>query len=283
MEQKNKYTNNKNNENHEYEFIYETNKNIDIINIVDKINNNIIKFYSSKKILLKTKSKSIKKIFSLIEFKDNLSDIYTEYIILNIINYNNHLKGINNDRNDVLDIKYEKILEKTILFYINIEKTKNENIEDINDRIKIQRKSLLKIFSYLNETIITMSDFILIIIVLIKEEVENNISNNKINNNFTIDLKIPTKNKEQNIYKFDILFNNILNYIDDIEKESSFSGDIIKMKIPKKKIDEKLIKNDLNLFEVEGILTDRDLETEKNNIINNDESRNICNKICIIF
>ena len=283
MEQKNKYTNNKNNENHEYEFIYETNKNIDIINIVDKINNNIIKFYSSKKILLKIKSKSIKKIFSLIEFKDNLSDIYTEYIILNIINYNNHLKGINNDRNDVLDIKYEKILEKTILFYINIEKTKNENIEDINDRIKIQRKSLLKIFSYLNETIITMSDFILIIIVLIKEEVENNISNNKINNNFTIDLKIPTKNKEQNIYKFDILFNNILNYIDDIEKESSFSGDIIKMKIPKKKIDEKLIKNDLNLFEVEGILTDRDLETEKNNIINNDESRNICNKICIIF
>ena len=283
MEQKNKYTNNKNNENHEYEFIYETNKNIDIINIVDKINNNIIKFYSSKKILLKIKSKSIKKIFSLIEFKDNLSDIYTEYIILNIINYNNHLKGINNDRNDVLDIKYEKILEKTILFYINIEKTKNENIEDINDRIKIQRKSLLKIFSYLNETIITMSDFILIIIVLIKEEIENNISNYKINNNFTIDLKIPTKNKEQNIYKFDILFNNILNYIDDIEKESSFSGDIIKMKIPKKKIDEKLIKNDLNLFEVEGILTDRDLETEKNNIINNDESRNICNKICIIF
>ena len=283
MEQKNKYTNNKNNENHEYEFIYETNKNIDIINIVDKINNNIIKFYSSKKILLKTKSKSIKKIFSLIEFKDNLSDIYTEYIILNIINYNNHLKGINNDRNDVLDIKYEKILEKTILFYINIEKTKNENIEDINDRIKIQRKSLLKIFSYLNETIITMSDFILIIIVLIKEEIENNISNYKINNNFTIDLKIPTKNKEQNIYKFDILFNNILNYIDDIEKESSFSGDIIKMKIPKKKIDEKLIKNDLNLFEVEGILMDRDLETEKNNIINNDESRNICNKICIIF
>ena len=283
MEQNNIYTYNKNNENHEYDFINECDKNLDIINIVDVINNNIIKFSQSKK-RLKIKSKSIKKIFSLIELKDDLSDIFTDYIILNIITYIRHPKEINNEKNNELDIKYEIILEKTNLFYINIEKTKNENIEDINDRIKIHRKSLLKIFSFLNETIITKSDFILIVIVLIKEEIENNISNYKINNYFMIDLKIPIKNKEQNIYKFDILFNNVLNSIDDYEKESSFSDDIIKMTIPKKKIDEELIKNNLNLYEKEeGILTDRDLKTEKNNIIYNDENRNICNKICILF
>ena len=97
-----------------------------------------------------------------------------------------------------------------------------------------------------------MSDYIILINILIKEEdeINNNNSNSyqqstifnekQINLNgiklFKNELKIPNKNKEQSIYKYDILFTNVLNCIDDYEKDSSFSDDMINITTPKKTI-----------------------------------------------
>ena len=41
-----------------------------------------------------------------------------------------------------------------------------------------------------------------------------------LNNN----INIPVKNRSQNIYSFDMLFYKVLDYIDDYDKESSFSN-----------------------------------------------------------
>ena len=58
---------------------------------------------------------------------------------------------------------------------------------------------------------------------------------------FNCYIKTPLSNESQNIYTIDNLFNKVLDYIDDYEKESSFSDDINNLIIPSKNIDEDLI------------------------------------------
>ena len=308
MEQNKIYSYNKNNERikaiYRNELFLEKDNDFDLINLVDKINNINIKFFHSKK-RLKIKSNSIRKILSLIDNENNLSDIYLDYIILNIKYHNKKNKNLENYDDNELDIKYYKILDKTKIFHINFEIIKKVKIEDINNKIQIHRKSLNKIFNYLGETIVSMSDYIILINILIKEEdeINNNNSNSyqqstifnekQINLNgiklFKNELKIPNKNKEQSIYKYDILFTNVLNCIDDYEKDSSFSDDMINIATSKKTIDVKILKNDLNLLEDEGIITDENIKTNNNNknhkLIDQDKykNRNICNNICILF
>ena len=260
MEQNKIYSCNKNNERikviYRNELFQEKDNDFDLISLVDKINNINIKFFHSKK-RLKIKSNSIKKILSLIDNENNLSDIYLDYIILNIKYHNKKNKKLKNYDDNELDIKYYKILDKTKIFHINFEIIKKVKIEDINNKIQIHRKSLNKIFNYLGETIVSMSDYIILINILIKEEdeINNNNSNSyqqstifnekQINLNgiklFKNELKIPNKNKEQSIYKYDILFTNVLNCIDDYEKDSSFSDDMINITTPKKTINVEII------------------------------------------
>ena len=291
MEQNKIYSYNKNNERikviYRNELFQEKDNDFDLISLVDKINNINIKFFHSKK-RLKIKSNSIKKILSLIDNENNLSDIYLDYIILNIKYHNKKNKNLENYDDNELDIKYYKILDKTKIFHINFEIIKKVKIEDINNKIQIHRKSLNKIFNYLGETIVSMSDYIILINILIKEEdeINNNNSNSyqqstifnekQINLNgiklFKNELKIPNKNKEQSIYKYDILFTNVLNCIDDYEKDSSFSDDMINIATPKKTIDVEILKNDLNLLEDEGIITDENIKTNNNNKISNNKN-----------
>ena len=143
-----------------------------IINVVDKINNNIILFSLSGN-RLKIKSKSLKKIMSFMDSKENLSDIYIDYIVLNIVKSYKKIKENKEDNNYELELKYQNILSKTIFFNINIERNKYSTLIKFFNKIKIHRSSLLKIFKYLNSSIIKMSDYIFILILLIQDDDNN--------------------------------------------------------------------------------------------------------------
>jgi len=269
-------------------------KNTDIINVVGKINNCFIQIFHTKK-RLKLKSFSLKKILSLIEFENNLSDIYSDFITFYIINYNKNKRNQElTDDNNELDEKYIKILDRTNIFHINLEKAENKmNEKDFDNKITIHRKSLMKIFSYIKESIISMSDYIFIIIISFKEEeedeekIKSNIEKNNVIKQFNTNIEIPVKNQDYCIYKYDILFTNILNRIDDLENESSFSDDIINIAFPKKNIDTEIIKNNSPFIGEEGILTDVDFKEKDNNDklknININSKNNFCNEICFVF
>ena len=304
-----------------------------IIDIIESSNKNIVVFKSQNN-YLKINNKSIKKIFSLISEKEKLSDMYLDHITINIfdfnLNNNNELedkkeknKNMQNDDidNDIeLDIKYQTLLEKTSIFHINLENNliKN-NIEpnkiksNENSKTTIDKKSLKKIFSYLNKSLIDMSDYINLIILYLQEENQNDFAKLLIQQkilgkysgeprnvifdgkkDYNCNIDIPLKNESQNIYTFDNLFNKVLDYIDDYDKESSFSDNINNLIIPRKNIDDDLIQTTKVYFVEEGVLTDINSNKKiikKKEINNNNENNynpNICNNefcngICKIF
>ena len=193
------------------------------------------------------------------------------------------------------------------------------------DNIVVNRKSLTKIFNYLNSTLIENSDYINLIILYLKNEsdlakltIEQKILkkyksekkkeffNGK--KEYYSNLKIPLRNESQNIYEIDNLFNKILDYIDDYDRESSFSDNINNLIIPRKAIDEDLIKVVNVSFIEEGILNENENDKNKNldnkenneikkktkikhyvesseNGMNNQNicNRNLCNGMCAIF
>ena len=319
----------------------EKEKNFDIINMVKNNNKNII-YIKNINSFLKINPKSINKILSLIKDKnhDNLSDIYIDHITINIISHNKEPeKNINaneniNKENDnlVLEDKYITILNKTNKFYINFNFDKdNINPQQNFINIPINKKSLTKIFNYLKGTLIDNSDYINLIILYLKNEsdlakltIEQKIlkkyKSEKIKEYFygkkdyNSNLKIPLKIESQNIYEIDNLFNKILDYIDDYDRESSFSDNINNLIIPRKTLDEDLIKVVNVSFIEEGILNENDENKELDNNdkdnVNNDNkeikknkknklnrepthntdlsnenicNKNLCNGVCNIF
>ena len=126
---------------------------------------------------------------------------------------------------------------------------------------------------------------------------------------YNSNLKIPIQNKFQNIYEYDILFNNVLDYLDDIDKESSFSDDINNLIIPRESLSEDMIKVvNTNFMEEKGILAEgkdfwnntENYSEKKNKKKKGHHNRNIssanqnnehdcsknvckCNCICLIF
>ena len=299
-----------------------------IINIIEKSNNNNITFISSNT-SSKINIKSIKKIFSLITEKEKLSDMYLDHITINILDFNSNenkenqnleLNSNNADDEPIeLDIKYKTILDKATIFHINLEKNVENNKEEsdiakLNTNIKrtISRRSLTKIFSYLKQSIISMSDYINLIILYLNNENQNDLAKLVIEQkilgkysksiqkihfdgkkNFNCFMDIPLKNMSQNIYTMDMLFNKVLDYIDDYDKESSFSDNINNLIIPRKKIDDDLIQTAKVCFIEEGILTDSNTNnntntnTKKGEIIHS-SNQNICgnstcNEVCYIF
>ena len=281
---------------------------IDIIDIIEKNNKNIIKIKKTN-CILKINSNSIKKIFSLIVDKDNeiLSDMYIDNIIINIYK--------DNDKNQ-LESKYITLLEETEVFQINFD-------GNINNKCEINRKSLIKIVNYLNKSIIDMSDYINLVILYLsnqnraeiakmtieqkilekykkenKTKIEHEIKGIK---QLNCKLKIPRRIQYHNIYEMDMLFNKVLDYIDDFDKESSFSDDINNLIIPRKHLNEDLIKV-VNVSFIDGILPTESDENENGNnkknkvnhkrqlsnaSYNNEKAeacnRQICNGICFIF
>ena len=305
---------------------------IDIIDIIEKNKRNIIRLKSINN-CIKIDSKSIEKIFSIIADKNNqnISDIYIDHITINILAQNKLPDiNINNDENIgnnsfELDKIFIDILNRADIFYINfgknnIEKEKNENLLNTeNNKNIINEKSLKKIFKYLSKSIIDMSDYINLVILYLNENnnakfsLEQKILEKYKNENihfigkkeYNSDIKVPKKNKCQNIYEFDILFNNVLDYIDDYDKESSFSDNINNLIIPRKSIDEDLIKVVNVSFIEEGILTNDD-ELENDGLNNENKkkrkkikhsrepsnsslkdeghcNKNLCKGLCFIF
>ena len=304
----------------------------DIIDIIESINKNIVIFKTPNN-YLKINIKSIKKIFSLISEKDNLSDMYLDHITINIFDFNSNNKNnkldnkkeinTNSQNDDIdnseLDIKYQTLLEKTSIFHINLENNliKNGNepdkiISNENNKITIDKKSLKKIFSYLNKSLIDMSDYINLIILYLQDENQNDfvkllieqkilgkysgepkniVFNGK--KDFNCNINIPLKNRIQNIDNIDNLFNKVLDYIDDYDKESSFSDNINNLIIPRKNIDDDLIQTAKVCFVEEGVLTDINSNKKviKKKEINNDNDNNnqnicnneFCNGICNVF
>ena len=294
--------------------------NIDIIDIVNKNINNMIYFKRTNTFNI-ISPKSINKIFSLILNKDQecLSDIYIDHITINILSSNNQFENNNlneniifdDNNNSELDNKYINILNNTTTFYINF---------NFNNNIEIKKKSLLKIFNHLNKSIISNSDYINLVILYLKNENKNDLvkltiekkilkkykGENKIQKfngikQFNSSLKIPPKNKIHNIYEIDNFFNKILDHIDNYDNESSFSDKINNndLAVPRKTIDEDLIKVVNVSFMEEGILTEGDNNENVNkndtkikhgrqssNIsVNNGDicSKRICNGICYII
>ena len=305
--------------------IDEKENNNNIIDIIEKSNKINISFKSLND-SLKIDRKSIKKIFSYITEKEKLSDMYIDHITINLFDFNQNnnnnqnLELISNDANCELvelDIKYKTILDKATIFHINLEKNyKNNNEEsekiklNANKKRTISRKSLIKIFNFLNESIISMCDYINIVILYLNDEIENDFAKwvieekilgkyNKKPQKIDFDGKksyncimdIPLKNNSQNIYTLDMLFSKVLDSIDDYDKESSFSDNINNLIIPRKNINEDLIQKPKVCFIEEGILTDinskDNINLQKEEIIlttNPDICGNaICNDVCYIF
>lgn len=298
--------------------IDEKDNNKDIIDIIESSKNNIISFKSTNSSPINIKS--IKKIFSLLCEKEKLPDMYLDYITINVFDYNpndnNDIEeikknlSINSQKENIeLDIKYKTILEKATLFHINLENNTN-NKSKINNKIKLMRNSLKKIFNFLNNSIIDMSDYINLIILYLEDNSQNDFAKllieQKILGKYSGELKkiifdgkkeyncninIPLKNESQTIYTLDNLFNKVLDFIDDYDKESSFSDNINNLIIPRKNIDEDLIQTAKVYFVEEGILTDMDSskikkkkkENNQNNL--NQKACNIefCQEMCKIF
>ena len=290
----------------------------ELIDAIEKNNKNIISFKSTND-TLKISSKSIKKIFSLMTNDlEKLSDIYLDHVTINIFDFvpNQNTAQSNNDKmtnskieNMELDVKYKTVLDKTTIFSINLgNNISTEN--NLKSSIRIERKSLQKIFTYLNESIIGMSDYINLIILYLQKENQSDLAKLVIEQKIlgkyykepkklaSVEIKkdlnnyinIPAKNRSQNIYSFDMLFNKVLDYIDDYDKESSFSDNINNIIIPRKNIDDDLIQTANVCFVEEGILTDgrTSAESRKRNNSNIHTNQDICNKdlcngICNIF
>ena len=290
----------------------------ELIDAIEKNNKNIISFKSTND-TLKISSKSIKKIFSLMTNDlEKLSDIYLDHITINIFDFipNQNTAQSNNDKmtnskieSMELDVKYKTVLYKTTIFSINLgNNISTEN--NLKSSIRIERKTLQKIFTYLNESIIGMSDYINLIILYLQKENQSDLAKLVIEQKIlgkyykepkklaSVEIKkdlnnyinIPAKNRSQNIYSFDMLFNKVLDYIDDYDKESSFSDNINNIIIPRKNINDDLIQTANVCFVEEGILTDgrTSPESRKRNNSNIHTNQDICNKdlcngMCNIF
>ena len=155
---------------------------IDIIGIIEKINRNIIRFKTTNNIV-NIDSKSIAKIFSIIESHQNILDIYINHITIIILSPNespiiNNKENLVNNNLESNNI-YSKILDETNIFHINFEqknqkKVKNKALLKVgNIKIIIYSKSLKKIFRYLDMSLFDMSDYINLVILYLNE---NNIA-----------------------------------------------------------------------------------------------------------
>lgn len=300
--------------------------NIDFIDIIEKNDKNII-YLKKKDDIVRINPKSIYKILSLIldKTQENLSDIYIDHITINIITPNEKNKFINSIGNidleidnSQLDDKYTNILKDAKKFYINLNSDKNKNIG-------INKNSLIKIFNFLNKSIIDNSDYINLVILYLKNENKNDLEKLAIEQKImkkyksekimdfsgikkhNLNLEIPLQNESHNIYELDNYFNKIIDFMDDYEEDSSFSDKINGLTIPRKTIDENIIKVVNISFIEEGILGDNfDNNDEENNknekekkyskkgrhsknpsniTIDNDNicNKNLCNGICNIF
>ena len=264
-------------------------------NFVDLIKDKLTLLIITKnKINVQVSNKSIFKIFNILCDKDKgeyVENFLSDYITCSITEENNSYKDdfiLNNQENSIgiLDTPYIKLLEQTQDYKISINSTTNSSMDEIKQKllnydeqkniINIKSTSMGKICKYLNKSIYDISDYINILILYLNNQDDFNIytikskiidkySQSGLNayfmgkKSFETDLKVPIKNEKSTLFKFDDLFENILNKIENIENNSSDVFDDIKDKnnnntnnnndkldTPKKFIEQKIKINKVN-------------------------------------
>ena len=211
-------------------------------------NKNFVSINCNYNDLLQVQNKSIFKIFSLFtdtkngeNIESNLVDYITCTILEEEISYN---RDITNSIIGVLDTPYKKLLDETKKYKINIFSSNFDEIkkdlmsyDNQKNKIDIDTKSIQKISSYLNKTIYDISDYINIIILYNDDiDYDKDIIKRKLidkydsigenvyfmgKKDFENNLKVPEKCKKDPIYQINIIFNNVLNKVDNIENNSS--------------------------------------------------------------
>ena len=278
-------------------------------NFVDLIKDKLVLLITTKnKINVQVSNKSILKIFNILCDKDKgeyLENFLSDYITCSITEENNSYKDdfiLNNQENSlgVLDTPYIKLLEQTQDYKISINSTANSSMDEIKQKllnyedqkniINIKSTSMGKICKFLNKSIYDISDYINILVLYLNNQDDFNIytikskiidkySQSGLNayfmgkKLFESNLKVPIKNEKSPIFKFDDLFEHILNKIENIENNSSDDFDDVKDKdnnnnnekldTPKKFIEQKIKINKVNYDDNEDEI--------------NDNSKNKCN------
>ena len=261
-------------------------------NFLDLIKDKLVLLITTKnKINVQVSNKSILKIFHILCDKDKgeyLENFLSDYITCSIAEDNNNsYKGdfiLNNKENslEILDTPYVKLLEQTQDYKISINSTTNSSMDEIKQKllnyedqkniINIKSTSMGKICKYLNKSIYDISDYINILVLYLNNQDDFNIytikskiidkySQTGLNEyfmgkkSFEMDLKVPIKNEKNPLFKYDDLFENILNKIENIENNSSDDFDDVKDKdnnnnekldTPKKFIEQKIKMNKVN-------------------------------------
>lgn len=203
------------------------------------------------KSIINVSNKSIFKIMNLFS-EENYENIISDYITFNVLDDNISYKEdfiLNNQENSlgILDAPFVKLLEKTQNYKINITSISNNPLDEIKkelsnyesqkNKININSISIKKICKYLNKTIYDLSDYINILILYLdrndlnKATIQSTIidkySKTGLNEyfmgkkNYDINLEIPLKIVKIPLFKYDDLFENVLNKIDNIENNSS--------------------------------------------------------------
>ena len=262
-------------------------------NFVDLIKDKLVLLITTKnKINVQISNKSIFKIFNILCDKDKgeyIENFLSDYITCSITEENNSYKDdfiLNNQENSlgILDAPYIKLLEQTQDYKISINSTTNSSMDEIKQKllnydeqkniINIKSTSMGKICKYLNKSIYDISDYINILVLYLNNQDDFNIytikskiidkySQSGLNayfmgkKLFESNVKVPLKNEKSPLFKFDDLFENILNKIENIENNSSDDFDEIKDKnntdnnndkldTPKKFIEQKIKINKVN-------------------------------------
>ena len=263
-------------------------------NFVDLIKDKLVLLITTKnKINVQISNKSIFKIFNILCDKDKgeyIENFLSDYITCSITEENNSYKDdliLNNQENSlgILDTPYIKLLEQTQDYKISINSTTNSSMDEIKQKllnyddqkniINIKSTSMGKICKYLNKSIYDISDYINILVLYLNNQDDFNIytikskiidkySQSGLNayfmgkKLFESNVKVPIKNEKSPLFKFDDLFENILNKIENIENNSSDDFDDInkdknnidnnndKLDTPKKFIEQKIKINKVN-------------------------------------
>ena len=256
--------------------------------------------------IINVSNKSIFKIMKLFS-EENYENILSDYITFNVLDDNISYKeefALNNQENSIgiLDAPFVKLLEQTQNYNINItsapinplDEIKKElsNYESQKNKININSISIKKICKYLNKSIYDISDYINILILYLdrndlnKATIQSTIidkySKNGINENFmgkknyNINLEIPLKIDKIPLFKYDDLFENVLNKIDNIENNSS--EEIFEEKKDKIINNEDILETPKKFIEQKIKINKLKYDDDKDDIDNNENDNNVQNK-----
>ena len=256
--------------------------------------------------IINVSNKSIFKIMKLFS-EENYENILSDYITFNVLDDNISYKeefALNNQENSIgiLDAPFVKLLEQTQNYKINItsvpinplDEIKKElsNYESQKNKININSASIKKICKYLNKSIYDISDYINILILYLdrndlnKATIQSTIidkySKSGINEyfmgkkNYNINLEIPLKIDKIQLFKYDDLFENVLNKIDNIENNSS--EEIFEEKKDKTINNEDILETPKKFIEQKIKINKLKYDDDKDDIDNNENDNNVQNK-----